>query len=80
MSDGNISFALFLYENPQEIATLLSQGILGFSAGNNSNVTEMEEIEDVNIFRIDGMSPCALLYIANRGQGNPPPLPPNFRL
>ena len=64
MSDGNISFALFLYEYPQEIATLLSQGILGFSAGNSSNVTEMEEIEDVNIFRIDGMSLCTLRYTA----------------
>ena len=64
MSDGNISFALFLYEYPQEIATLLSQGILGFSAGNSSNVTEMEEIEDVNIFRIDGISLCTLRYTA----------------
>ena len=49
-----MTFALFLYEEPQTAATLLSNDKIGFSSGNSNQTTELETVEEINIFRIDG--------------------------
>ena len=54
-SDGVISFALFLYQDTEEVSSLLSQNVVGFSTGGNrSKTTELEEVDEINIFRLDG--------------------------
>ena len=53
-TDGNVTFALFLYEEPQTAAILLSNDKIGFSSGNSNQTTEPETLEDINVFRIDG--------------------------
>ena len=54
-SDGVISFALFLYQDTEEVSSLLSQNVVGFSTGGNrSKTTELEEVDKINIFRLDG--------------------------
>ena len=54
-SDGVVSFALFLYQDTEEVSSLLSQNVLRFSTGGNrSKITELEEVDKINIFRLDG--------------------------
>lgn len=55
MTDGYVSFALFLYENPQDVLLVGDQ--IGFSSGNISHqnlILELEALEEINVFRIDG--------------------------
>ena len=48
-ADGNVTFALFLYEEKQRI---LLRDKIGFSSGYST--TELKMVEEMNVFRIDG--------------------------
>ena len=53
--DNNVTFVLIMYEDPPSVAMLLSEDKLGFSSGNSSNqVSELEKVEEINLFRVDG--------------------------
>lgn len=62
LTDGVMSFAVFLYVNPDAIAQTLHR-VVGFDAGDNSrsavllvlnSVDSDSTLEEVNVFRIDG--------------------------
>lgn len=63
-TDGTSSFAIFVYEDPQAVRNIRSaHHRVGFSAGDEIRegvLTDYEQsgsgIEEVNVFRIDGMT------------------------
>ena len=62
-TDGTASFAAFIYDDPTAVAAIAGNVQIGFDAGDEiraSVVFEYEstesDLEEVNIFRIDGKS------------------------
>ena len=55
-TDGKVSFAAFVYEDPGEVMGLANLALVGFDAGDTlrSGVVPREDLQVVNIFRIDG--------------------------
>lgn len=56
-TDGNVSFAYFLYKNLNVFSQVPNNYQIGFSAGDGvrkSNI-EFNSLKSINIFRIDGM-------------------------
>lgn len=59
-TDGNISFAAFIYDDPQAVVNIFNDREIGFNAGDSvrANVAlkvgQSANLEAVNIFRIDG--------------------------
>jgi len=67
-TDGNLSFAFFIYEDPESLNGITSHDWqIGFNAGNgveginimgsDSSVTYTRNLTQVNIYRLDG-KPC----------------------
>ena len=54
-TDGEVSFAIFLYMN--DVTTLRQLTQIGFNAGDGEHLSNVPlySIENVNIYRIDGM-------------------------
>ena len=58
-TDGSVSFAIFLYENPNvfiEMMLSLPEDLIGFNPGRRRDIrsTTITDLERVHIFRIDG--------------------------
>lgn len=62
-TDGNVSFAIFIYDNESidAIGRLSQNYLVGFDAGDEikgttvqNQVSSHQNLENVNIFRIDG--------------------------
>lgn len=57
-TDGKVSFAIFMYENPGAVAHFLPRHPVGFYAGDGRNMLVLRdrELRMKNVYRIDGRS------------------------
>ena len=51
-TDGNVSFAIFLYEDARFV-NITNRNFVGFASGNGSSIA-LRELGEKNVYRIDG--------------------------